>query len=76
MVQRGPELGPVQRQAGFPVVRVLLENLGVFDDGGVVVLRLFGLLAGAHAGGDAPGRQQGQGESRQSLGESVSYRGW
>jgi hypothetical protein len=77
VVQGGAQLGAVERQAGFLVVRVFLENFGVFDDGPVVVLALFGELARPDTGGDTPGRQQGHGQcGRQSPGESVSYRHW
>ena len=42
MILRGAQLRPLEAEAGVGIVGVQADRLGVFDDGAVIVLLLFG----------------------------------
>jgi hypothetical protein len=63
VIERGPELGAIERLSDLAIVRMLAQDLRVFDDGPVVFLKLFGGFSGlgrSRCGAARQGKRQPQ----------------
>jgi hypothetical protein len=74
VILRGTQLCALERQLCGAIVRVSFERCGVFRDRAVVVLLLFGLLAGAVRGSrGAPRKSDGERQGGREAASSVSH---